>query len=524
MSGLDPIQLQVMTGALRAACEEMGAVLIRSARSSNIKERRDASTALFDSRGEMVMQAEHIPVHLGSMPAAVQAVLGEDHAQGGSWVLNDPFAGGTHLPDITVITPVLAAGKDGQLVGYAASRAHHADVGGRIPGSMPADSKTLEEEGVVIAPTRLDENALRELSAKMRQPAEREADLRAQLAANRMGALRVAELARSAGVDRLNEAFAAVLDYAERRARACIMALLPDGERYAEDVLEAPEGDLTLRLKAAVAGERLVLDFDGSAPQHEGNLNCPLAVTRSACLFAVRVLTDPDIPPSAGAYRPIEIVVPEGSILNARPTVGADGLESRPAVAAGNVETSSRVADVVLSAFDRAQGQGTMNNLTLGTAGFSAHESSERHSSEEEDGFSYYETLGGGQGACPDADGPSGVHVAMSNTLNTPIEALEREFPVRVSEYALRRGSGGAGAHRGGDGVVREIEALQDMTYSLIAERRRHSPRGAAGGEPGQPGRDWIDGRPIPGKATGTLRAGQRLHIETPGGGGHGPR
>jgi N-methylhydantoinase B len=526
MSGLDPIQLQVLTGALRAACEEMGAVLIRSARSSNIKERRDASTALFDSRGEMVMQAEHIPVHLGSMPAAVQAILDMDHEQGSSWVLNDPFAGGTHLPDITVITPIFAppagtgpdlptgealrrsrrGGGPGPLIGYAASRAHHADVGGRIPGSMPADSKTLEEEGVVIAPTRLDESALKELSAKMRQRAEREADLRAQLAANRIGALRVAELAHSVGVEQLNEAFAAVLDYAERRARACIAAL-PDGERYAQDVLEAPEGDLTLRLKAAVAGERLVLDFGGSAAQHAGNLNCPLAVTRSACLFAVRVLTDPDIPPSAGAYRPIEIAVPEGSILNARPTIGPDGLESMPAVAAGNVETSSRVADMVLAAFGRAQGQGTMNNLTLGASG-----------------FAYYETLGGGQGACPNGDGPSGVHVAMSNTLNTPIEALEREFPVRVNEYALRRGSGGRGAHRGGDGVVREIEALQDMTYSLIAERRRHSPRGAAGGESGRPGRDSIDGQPIPGKITGTLGTGGRLRIETPGGGGHGPQ
>jgi N-methylhydantoinase B len=507
VSGLDPIQLQVITGALRAACEEMGAVLIRSARSSNIKERHDASTALFDRHGEMVMQAEHIPVHLGSMPAAVEAVLGEDHAQGTPWVLNDPFAGGTHLPDITVITPVLV---DGVLLGFAASRAHHADVGGRIPGSMPADSRTLEEEGVVIGPTRLDEATLRGLSAQMRQPGEREADLRAQLAANRMGALRLSELAQAVGANGLSEAFRAVLDYAERRACACLRAL-DDGELESEDVLEAPEGDLALRLKATVAGERLILDFAGSASQHPGNLNCPLAVTRSACLFAARVLTDPDIPPSAGAYRPIEIVVPEGSILNARPTAG-----HRPAVAAGNVETSSRVADLVLAAFGRAQGQGTMNNLTLGATadGSTGVDGAE--------GFSYYETLGGGQGACPDADGPSGVHVAMSNTLNTPIEALEREFPVRVVEYALRRRSGGAGAHRGGDGVVRELRALREMTFSLIAERRRHPPRGARGGRPGLPGRDSIDGQAIPGKLTGTLEPGQRLRIETPGGGGFG--
>jgi N-methylhydantoinase B len=493
MSTLDPIELQVISGALRAACEEMGVVLIRSAHSSNIKERRDASTALFDADGRMVMQAEHIPVHLGAMPAAVDAVLGEDHLPGVSWILNDPFAGGTHLPDITVITPAFAP--DGRLLGFAASRAHHADVGARVPGSMPADSRRLEEEGVVISPRPLDEATLEELVAQMRQPQERRADLRAQLAANRTGVLRLAELSSRVGADRLREATDAVLDYSERRTRACLAAL-PDGVLRAEDVLEAPEGDLVLRLRAVIDGERLLLDFSDSAPQYDGNLNCPLAVTRSACLFAVRVLTDPDIPPTAGAYRPIEVRAPEGSVLNARP--GA-------AVAAGNVETSSRVADLVLAAFGRAQGQGTMNNLTLGNAS-----------------FSYYETLGGGQGACADADGPSGVHVAMSNTLNTPIEALEREFPLRVVEYALRRGSGGAGRHRGGDGVVRELEALSDMTYSLIAERRLHPPRGADGGEPGACGRDLLDGRTLKSKATGAMLAGQRLRIETPGGGGFG--
>ncbi len=498
--GLDPIELRVITGALRAACEEMGAVLIGSARSANIKERRDASTALFDQTGEMVMQAEHIPVHLGSMPAAIEAVLGEDHSKGDSWILNDPFAGGTHLPDITVITPVPHGGS---LLGFAASRAHHADVGGRVPGSMPADSRTLEEEGSVIAPTPLRDDTLDQLVRQMRQPEERAADLRAQLAANRTGARRLVELAERIGEARLREAFANVLDYAERRARASISELL-DGERHADDVLESPgslQEDIQLRLRATVAGDRLILDFAGSAPQQANNLNCPLAVTRSACLFAVRVLTDPDIPPSAGAYRPIEIVVPERSILNALPVDGR-----RPAVAAGNVETSSRVADLVLAAFGRAQGQGTMNNLTLGS-----------------DTFSYYETIGGGQGACPDADGPSGVHVAMSNTFNTPVEAFEQELPARVVRYALRRGSGGVGAHRGGDGVVREIEALREMTYSLIADRRRHGPRGAAGGGDGLPGSDLLDGEPIPGKSTGPLRAGARLRIETPGGGGHGP-
>ncbi len=497
MSPLDPIELQVITGALRATCEEMGATLVRSAYSANIKERRDASTALFDPDGQMVMQAEHIPVHLGSMPAAVRAVLDREHRPGLSWFLNDPFAGGTHLPDITVITPVFA----GALIGFAASRAHHADVGGRIPGSMPADSRTLEEEGVVISPQPMTEEAIERIVARMRQPRERRADLRAQLAANRIGAIRFGELAQRVGSERLREATDAVLDYAERRTRACIAAL-PDGVREAREELEAPEGDLELRLRATVEGERLTLDFSGSAEQHAGNLNCPLPVTLSACWFAVRVLTDPDIPPSAGAYRPVRVIVPEGCLLNAN--AGA-------AVVAGNVETSSRVADLVMEAFGRAVGQGTMNNLTLG-----------------DERFSYYETLGGGQGACPDAEGPSAVHVAMSNTLNTPIEALERELPLRVTEYALRRGSGGHGRHGGGDGVIRELEALSDMTFSLIAERRRHAPRGADGGAPGQRGHDRLiapgeqEGQVLPGKVTGKLRAGERLRIETPGGGGHG--
>jgi N-methylhydantoinase B len=494
MSTLDPIELRIVTGALHAACDEMGVVLIRSAHSSNIKERRDASTALFDSDGQMIMQAEHIPVHLGAMPAAVASVLGERHSSGVSWILNDPYAGGTHLPDITVITPAFDHANS-QLIGFAASRAHHADVGASIPGSMPADSHTLEEEGVVISPMPLSEETIESLVARMRQPRERRADLRAQLAANRSGCQRLAEIAERLGTEGLRAATDAVLDYSERRTRACLAAL-PDGELHAEDVLEGQDGDLLLRLRAVIDGERVLLDFSGSAPQHDGNLNCPLAVTRSACLFAVRVLTDPDVPSTAGAYRPIEVLAPLGTILNARP--GA-------AVAAGNVETSSRVADLVLSAFGHAQGQGTMNNLTLGAAG-----------------FSYYETLGGGQGACAHADGPSGVHVAMSNTLNTPIEALEREFPLRVIEYALRRGSGGAGRHRGGDGVVRELEALTEMTFSLIAERRRHPPNGAAGGQPGAPGADLLDGQPLRSKITGTLHAGQRLRVETPGGGGFG--
>jgi N-methylhydantoinase B len=488
----DPVELQVLSGALHAICEEMGAVLIRSAHSANIKERRDASTALFDPDGEMVMQAEHIPVHLGAMPAAVAAVRDQEHAPEKSWILNDPYQGGTHLPDITVITPVFAGS---ELIAFAANRAHHADVGGPTPGSMPADSRTLEDEGVVIAPRVLDDDAIAELSGQMRQPEQRRADLRAQLAAGRVGVRRLQELCERVGRVTLTAAFEDVLDYAERRTRACLREL-PDGTRGARDVLEAREGDLRIALQATVEGDRLLLDFTGTAPQHEGNLNCPLAVTRSACYFAIRVLTDPDIPPSAGAYRPIEVRAPQGCLLNA---------VSPAAVVGGNVETSSRVADVVLRAFGRALGQGTMNNLTLG--------------SEE---IVYYETIGGGQGACPDADGPSGVHVAMSNTLNTPIEALELEFPLRMVQYALRRGSGGRGAHSGGDGVIRELEALAPLQYSLITERRRHAPPGADGGEPGALGRNLLDGQELPPKAIGSLRPGQRLRIETPGGGGDG--
>jgi N-methylhydantoinase B len=489
---LDPIELPIVLGALHASCAEMGAVLIRAAHSPNIKERRDASSALFDARGAMIMQAEHIPVHLGAMPAAVAAVRERTQTPGCSWILNDPFAGGTHLPDITVITP---AHLDGRLIGFAATRAHHADVGGQTAGSMPADSRTLEQEGVLIEPQPFGEAQIETIIARMRQPAERRADLRAQLAANVVGARPLEGLARRLGRERLSAALDSVLDYGERRARAAIAAL-GDGVREARDVVEAPEGDLELRVRATVEGERLVLDFAGSAAQHPGNLNCPLAVTQSACYFAVRVLTDPETPPNAGAYRPIEVRAAEGSLLNAR----------RPAaVAAGNVETSSRVADLVLGAFGRALGQGTMNNLTLGNAR-----------------FSYYETTGGGQGACPDADGPSGVHVAMSNTLNTPVEALERAYPLRVVRSELRRGSGGAGRFRGGDGVVREIEALEPMEFSLIAERRRHAPRGVDGGGDGARGRDTLDGELLAGKATGAMAAGSRLRIETPGGGGCG--
>jgi N-methylhydantoinase B len=487
--------------------------LVRSAHSANIKERRDCSTALFDAAGELVMQAEHIPVHLGSMPDAVAAVLDREHRPGDAWILNDPYAGGTHLPDITLVSPIFDVGGDnggsapGELLGFAASRAHHADVGGPTAAGMPVGSTRLEDEGVVIPPTEATDEALTELAARMRNPTERLADLRAQRAANLTGARRMRELVERHGLETLRLAMAEILAYAERRTRAAL-AKLPDGEYEASDVLEGgPDGsdDLTLRVRATIAGERLLLDFAGTDAQVEGNLNCPLAVTKSAAFFAVRVLTDPDAPPSAGAHRPIEVTAPEGCLLNAGPPA---------AVAAGNVETSSRVADLVIAALAGATevpaaGQGTMNNVTLAGEG-------------EEGEWTYYETIGGGQGACPDADGPSAVHVAMSNTLNTPVEALETEYPLRVRELSVRRGSGGAGRHRGGDGIVRELEALEPMRFTLITERRRYPPRGREGGADGAPGRNLLNRDELPAKASGELRPGDRLRIETPGGGGHG--
>jgi N-methylhydantoinase B len=494
---LDPVSLQVLLGGLRSICDEMGAVLIRSAHSPNIKERQDCSTALFDPGGELVMQAEHIPVHLGSMPDAVAAIIDADHVPGDEWILNDPFRGGTHLPDITLISPIF---HDGELLGFSANRAHHADVGGPTPGGMPAFSRTLQDEGIVLPPARVDDADLVELAGRMRDPGQRLADLRAQRAANRLGRRRLGELAARSGPELLATGMSEVLDYAERRTRTAL-AELPDGSHRVGDVLESGEELIELEVTATIAGERLELDFSGSSPQVEGNLNCPLPVTRSAALFAVRVLLDPDAPPSAGGHRPVTILAHEGSILNARP--GA-------AVAAGNVETSSRVADLVLAALGEvvpapAQGQGTMNNLTLAN-----------------DRFTYYETIGGGQGGCADAPGPDAVHVAMSNTLNTPVEALETELPVRIRELGLRRGSGGAGRQRGGDGVNRELEALETMEFTLITERRRRAPAGREGGGDGAPGRNLLNGEELPAKAQGTLGPGDRLRIETPGGGGHG--
>jgi len=487
-----PVELQVVASALRAIAEEMGAVLVRSAFSANIKERRDCSTALFDEAGGMVTQAEHIPVHLGAMPEAVAAVRALDPAAGEPWLLNDPYTGGTHLPDLTIVTRTT--------LGFAVTRAHHADVGGSEPGSLPPASTTLEEEGVVIPPTRLDGDAVERIVAQMRNPDERRGDLRAQLAAHRLAERRVEELCARKGRERVAAAMAELLAYSERVVRGALREL-PDGRFHGADALETPAGPLEIRAAVTISGDAIEIDFAGTAPQHTGNLNCPLAVTRSACFYVVRCLTAPDLPASGGAFAPVSVGAPAGSLVNARPPA---------AVAAGNTETSSRIVDVVLAALAGAvrvpaQGQGTMNNVVFGN---------ER--------FTYYETIGGGQGACPDSDGPSAVHVAMSNTLNTPVEALELAYPLRVERHELRPGSGGAGRFRGGDGVVREYRALERCRLSLLTQRRSVAPRGAAGGEDGLPGRNLLNGRELPAFAVVDLEPGDLLRIETPGGGGYG--
>jgi len=486
------IQLQVIGASLRSIAEEMGAVLIRSSFSANIKERRDCSTALFDERGRMIAQAEHIPVHLGAMPDAVAAVmqLGLEPTQVA--ILNDPYTGGTHLPDVTLVSRTV--------LGYAVSRAHHADVGGIEPASLPAFSRTLEEEGVILPPQLLTDEVLERFVEGTRQPKERRGDLRAQLAAHRLAERRLEELCARRGRDRVAAAMDELYAYSERMVRAALAAF-PDGRAEAEDLVEAVEGDLPIHCTVEIAGEGIRIDFTGTALQYDGNLNCPLAVTKSACYFVVRCLTEPDLPASGGAFAPVTVTAPEGALVNARPPA---------AVAAGNTETSSRIVDVVFAALGAllpvpAAGQGTMNNLALGN-----------------DRFTYYETVGGGQGACPGADGPSAVHVAMSNTLATPVEALELHYPLRVERWELRAGSGGAGTHHGGDGVVRELRVLEDCRLSVLAERRRHAPPGRSGGEDGAPGRTLVNGEEQPPKLTRQLRPSDVIRVETPGGGGYG--
>jgi N-methylhydantoinase B len=426
------------------------------------------------------------------MPDAVEAVMRLGLAPGQTAILNDPYTGGTHLPDVTLVSRTA--------LGFAVSRAHHADVGGMEPASLPAFSRTLEEEGVVLPPQLLTDEVLERFVAATRRPEERRADLRAQLAANRLAQRRLEELCSRRGRDQVAAAMAELYSYSERMVRAAL-ARLPDGRGEAEDVVEAVEGDLSLRCSVELAGDGIRIDFAGTALRYEGNLNCPLAVTKSACYFVVRCLTEPDLPASGGAFAPVAVTAPEGCLVNARPPA---------AVAAGNTETSSRIVDVVFAALGEllpvpAAGQGTMNNVALGN-----------------DSFTYYETIGGGQGACPDANGPSGVHVAMSNTLATPVEAIELEYPLRVERWELRGGSGGDGARRGGDGVVRELRVLEDCRLSVLAERRRHAPPGRAGGEDGARGRTLVDGEEQPPKLTRRLGAGEVVRVETPGGGGYG--
>jgi N-methylhydantoinase B len=487
-----PIQLQVIGAALRSIAEEMGAVLIRSSFSANIKERRDCSTAVFDEHGRMIAQAEHIPVHLGAMPDAVAAVRRLGLEAGQVAILNDPYTGGTHLPDVTLVSRTA--------LGFAVSRAHHADVGGIEPASLPAFSHTLEEEGVILPPQLLTDEVLERFVEATRQPEERRGDLRAQLSAHRLADRRLEELCARRGRDQVVAAMDELYAYSERMVRATIAAL-PDGRAEAQDVVEAVDGDVPIRCTVEIAGDEIRIDFAGTAPQYDGNLNCPLAVTKSACYFVVRCLTEPDLPASGGAFAPVAVIAPAGCLVNAQPPA---------AVVAGNTETSSRIVDVVFAAFSQlvpvpAAGQGTMNNLAFGN-----------------DRFTYYETIGGGQGASPDADGPNGVHVAMSNTFATPAEAIELEYPLRVERWELRPGSGGAGSRRGGDGVVRELRVLEDCRLSVLAERRRNSPPGRAGGDDGARGRTLLNGEEQPPKLTRQLHAGDLVRVETPGGGGHG--
>ena len=504
---LDPVTLSVLASALAGIAEEMGAVLIRGAYSSNIKERRDCSAALFDADGRMVAQAEHIPVHLGAMPESVAAVMERDPRPGDVFALNDPYSGGTHLPDITLVSPVAP---DGEVIGFAVTRAHHSDVGGMRSGSMPSDSREIWQEGVVIPPVRLvadgeyAHDVLALLLANVRTPGIRRGDLRAQIAAHRLAEERVSELVERRSRDVVLAAFAQVLEYAEKRTREALRDV-SDGTYRAQGEIEgdgATDDDLPIAVAVTVEGDSMTVDFDGTAEQTAGNVNCPLAVTRSACYFALRVLLPDDVPANAGAYAPLTIRAPQGSLVNAR---------SPAAVVAGNVETSQRIADTVLLALSEAvdlpaQGQGTMNNLVMGGPG-----------------WTYYETIGGGQGASRNGDGPSGVHVGMSNTLNTPVEALELEYPLRVERYELDYGSGGEGEHRGGDGIVRSVRVLAPASLSLLTDRRRHAPRGIDGGSDGKPGANLLNDEELPPKTSRELSAGDVITVRTPGGGGAGP-
>lgn len=505
--GLDPASLQILISRLTGIAEEMGEVLRRSAFSPNIKERMDASAALFTPDGELLVQAEHIPVHLGAMPATVEAVIDRFAGRvepGDHVVCNDPFSGGSHLNDLTVVSPCHVGDR---LVGWVANRAHHADLGGAVPGSMPPEATEVFQEGLRLPPLRFTPEIREVIAANSRTPAERRGDLDAQVGANVAGVNRLAALAGAP----LHE----VVDYGERRVRA-VLAALPDGTWSFEDVLDSAGArpdqrhPLVVRVGVTVAGDGITFDFTGSSPQAPGNVNAVEAVTVSAVAFALRSATDPTLPANGGTMRPVRVVAPSGTIVAARPPA---------AVGAGNVEVSQRIADACLGALAQAvphrvgaAGQGTMNNVLLGG-----------------DGWVYYETVGGGQGAGPGRPGLSGVHTGMTNTRNTPVEALERAYPMRVLRYRLRRGSGGAGAAPGGEGIERDLAVLTDATVSLITERRVSAPWGLAGGGPGAVGENWLlhggDERRaerLPDKCTVRLRAGDVLRMLTPGGGGWG--
>jgi len=504
---LDPATLEVLSHALAGIADEMGVLLIHGAFSPNIKERRDCSTALFRADGRLVAQAAHIPVHLGAMPDSVRAIMGLDPTPGDTFILNDPYRGGTHLPDITLVSPLA---HEGRIVAYAASRAHHDDVGGSTPGSMPAGARSVYQEGIVIPPVRIVrggetvEDVLSLILANVRTPRVRRADLRAQMAANAIAQTRLEELIERRGPHLVFSGMDELIAYAERRARAVIREL-PDGVYEAEDYLEGDgvtEEDLTIRARVQIAGDSVQVDFEGTAPAGPGNFNCPLSVTKSAVYFVFQCLMGEDIPQNHGTYAPISLRVPHGCLINAT---------APSAVAAGNVETSRRIADVVTQALSGAipsipgQDEGTMNNVTIGGAE-----------------FTYYETIGGGAGASQERDGESGVHTGMTNTLNTPIEVLETELPVRVERYELRRDSGGEGEHRGGEGVVRSIRLLAPATVSIISDRRKYGPRGIHGGGDGAPGENRLNGDVLPSKVTRRVEEGDVLTIITPGGGGYG--
>jgi N-methylhydantoinase B len=508
---IDAITLEVARNQLASVAEEMGTVLRRTSFSPNIKERADCSAALFTSGGEMLAQAEHIPVHLGAMPASVTAVLDRFPPEPGiQYAVNDPFAGGTHLNDLTLVRPVFVSGRH---VAWVGNRAHHADVGGDAPGSMPVDATRLEQEGHVVSPMAcardgewLDE-FVNPFLAATRTPDERRGDLAAQMGANEVAARRLEEIVSREGVSHFQSVTTELLDYGERRMRAAL-ARLPDGRYDFADVMEWGDVDVPIKVTVEIDGDRLRADFSGTHSQISANFNAPEAVTRSCLYFAVRVATDPTIPANGGCYRMLELVTQPGSLVSALPP---------SAVAAGNVETSQRIADVLLGALAQAAptrvpaaSQGTMNNCLIGN-----------------ETFAYYETVAGGQGARPGRDGQSGIHTGMTNTKNTPRESIESHYPFRVLRTTLRRGSGGVGRYRGGDGIERELQFDQAATVSLIGERRRHRPWGLEGGGEGAPGEDWLvraDGRRtrLPGKTSVEVEPGDRLLILTPGGGGWG--